>query len=138
MTPVYTYLTGLAVTVFVSLTAALVLRRPLQRLLVELCGTESRAAFWTAFSNLTLVLAPLLGAMHRRPGKGADLAPALEVAAQLEWALAGLLFSVLAIGVVLGRFIAAQDRSASQVRSPREQAAGGVPALATSGPHSAK
>ncbi len=108
MNEVSAYLSGLAATLVLAASVALVLRRPLLRLLVELCGNEARAAFWAAFSHVTLVLAPLLGALHRRPEPGADAV--LEVAAQLEWALGGLLAGVLAVGFVLARFIAAHER----------------------------
>jgi hypothetical protein len=32
----------------------------LQRLLEDLCGTETRARFWVAYTNVMLVIAPLL------------------------------------------------------------------------------
>jgi hypothetical protein len=114
MSVVSVYLVAIGLTVAVSIAVVLLLRRPLQDLLVDLCGTPTRAAFWAAFSNVTLVLAPLLGAMHRTPGDGE---PAFELAAQLEWALGGLLASVLLVGLVLARSIVAferQQRSAAR------------------------
>jgi len=108
MSPVLAYVLGLGLALLASLAVVLVLRRPLLRLLVELCGNETRAGFWAAFSHVTLVLAPLLGALHRRPEAGADAV--FEVSRQLEWALGGLLFAVLAVGLVLARFIAAFER----------------------------
>jgi hypothetical protein len=108
MIAVAPYLSGLAVTLLLAVAVALVLHHPLRRLLVELCGNEARAGFWTVFSHVTLVLAPLLGALHRRPLSGADVV--LEVSAQLEWALGGLLAGMLAVGLVLARFIAAHER----------------------------
>jgi hypothetical protein len=114
MSVVSIYLAAIVLTLAVSISVVLVLRRPLQNLLVDLCGTPTRAAFWAAFSNVTLVLAPLLGAMHRRPDEGVAV---FELAAQLEWALGGLLGSVLLVGVVLARTIMAferQQRSAAR------------------------
>src|SRR5215468_3957287 len=107
MSTVAVYLSALPLTLVASLGVVLLLRRPLLDLLADLCGTPTRAAFWAAFSNVTLVLAPLLGAMHRRPGAGE---PVFELASQLEWALGGLLASVLLVGVVLARSIAAFER----------------------------
>jgi hypothetical protein len=108
------YLVTLLVTVCASVAVVLVLRPSLQRLLVDLCGTDNRAAFWTAFSTVALVLAPLLGAMHRRPVAGGDAA--FELAAQLEWALGGLLAAVLLVGVVLARSIVAFERERAAAR----------------------
>jgi len=107
MSVVTVYLLAVALTLVASVVVVLLLRRPLLNLLIDLCGTQTRAAFWAAFSNVTLVLTPLLGAMHRQPGAGE---PAFELAAQLEWALGGLLASVLVVGVVLARSIASFER----------------------------
>jgi hypothetical protein len=109
MSPIAIYLVALGVTLAASVAVVLLLRRPLLRLLADLCGSETRAAFWAAFSYVTLVLAPLLAAMHRQPAPAGD--PAFELAAQLEWALGGLLASVLLVGGVLARSIAAFERA---------------------------
>ena len=114
MSAVSIYIATLVATLVASLTVVLVLRRPLQRLLVDLCGTSNRAAFWTAFTNVALVLTPLLGAMHRRPSALGERA--VEVIAQLEWALGGLLAAVLLIGAVLARAITAFERQQQQGR----------------------
>lgn len=46
------------------------LKAHLKNLLVELCGTEERASFWLAFSNVTLVLVPLIFALDYQPEFG--------------------------------------------------------------------
>ena len=38
-------------------------KKHLRTLLIELCGTTERASFWLAFSNVTLVLVPLIFAL---------------------------------------------------------------------------
>ena len=43
------------------------LKLHLQAVLVDLCGTEVRAAFWTAFSTITVALTPIMFALHYRP-----------------------------------------------------------------------
>jgi len=108
------YLSAVCLALAASLGVVLVLRRALHRLLVDLCGSETRAAFWTAFSTVTLMLAPLLAAMHRRPSAGGD--PVFELASQLEWALGGLLAAVLIAGVVLARSIVAFERARGAAR----------------------
>ncbi len=88
------------------LTAFLVVRYlhgPLRTQLRELCGNADRAEFWTAFSNVTVILTPAIFAMLVDPLAGT---PALlAIITQLRWGLVGLVFSVLMLGWILGRFI---------------------------------
>jgi len=102
------FLIGLAGTVTSSLAIVAYLRAPLRGILVELCGTEERAAFWVAFSNVTLALFPLIFAMQYTPESCNGRAAVLEVASQLKWAMMGLLGAVVVLGWVLGRFIRRQ------------------------------
>jgi hypothetical protein len=72
---------------------------------VELCGTGERAAFWVAFSSISITLVPLIFAMQYTPELGGETAAVLEIAAQLKWGFAGLLGAVLVHGWILSRFI---------------------------------
>ncbi|MGA7967400.1 MAG: hypothetical protein WCC32_19135 [Terriglobales bacterium] len=108
MTPSILFLAGLAATLVTSLAIVAYLRGPLHSILVELCGTGERAAFWVAFSNVTIALVPLIFAMQYTPELKGGSTPVLEVAAQLKWALAGLLSAVVILGWVLSRFIRRQ------------------------------
>jgi hypothetical protein len=111
MNPVGSFLVGIGVTAVVSAAVVRYLKPSLQDILTDLCGTAQRAAFWTAFSNVTLGLTPVVFAMHYRPDHG-DAAPAVfAIGSQLEWALAGLLVSVMMLGFILSRFITKQDRT---------------------------
>ena len=97
-----------AVTMIGALAVVAYLRTPLYGILVDLCGTRDRAAFWIAFSNVTLALLPLIFAMQYTPEVKAGKSVVLEVAAQLKWAMAGLLSAVVVLGWVLSRFIRRQ------------------------------
>lgn len=57
---------------------------------------------------MTLALLPLIFAMEYTPELKGGAPAVLEVAAQLKWALAGLLSAVVVLGWVLGRFIRRQ------------------------------
>ena len=96
---------GLLITEVVSLIVVLYLKAPLHKVLVELCGNGERAAFWTAFSSVTLTLAPPILAMQHTPEMGGKTAVVLEIAAQLKWGLLGLFLAVVILGWVLSRFI---------------------------------
>lgn len=99
------FLAGAGIAVAISFAAVVYLRPHLKRILLDLCGTEDRASFWAAFSNLALVLTPLIFAMQYRPETGLGTSPVLEMAAQLKWALIGLVASVLVLGFVVSAFI---------------------------------
>jgi hypothetical protein len=106
MSSVSVFVTGISITVTCSSAVVWYLRPSLEGVLIDLCGTAPRAAFWAAFSNVTIGLTPVIFAMHYRPD---GTTPALfDIGTQVEWALAGLLLSVMVLGFVLSRFIIRQ------------------------------
>ncbi|MCB9896412.1 MAG: hypothetical protein H6825_00275 [Planctomycetes bacterium] len=111
MPPVLVYLTGIALAGGVAFAVVRSLQPSLQRLLVDLCGTDDRARFWTAFSGVMLVLVPLIGAMMHRPTLTSDWDALFDLTLQLRLALIGLVAATLCLGLVLSRFIPRQDPS---------------------------
>jgi hypothetical protein len=111
MTPVAVFVIGIFISAVASGVVVWYLKPSLQGILVDLCGTEERAAFWTAFSNVTIGLTPLIFAMHYRPGE-TQTPVVFAIGSQLELALTGLLSSVVVLGFVLSRFIIRQPAHA--------------------------
>ena len=105
MTPSILFLSGLATSLGTSLAIVVYLRVPLRCILVELCGTSERAAFWASFTNISITLVPLIFALQYTPESKGGPSAVLEIAAQLKWALGGLLITVVIVGWVLSRFI---------------------------------
>jgi hypothetical protein len=106
------FLCGLAVTAVMSFGTAAYLQRPLRKVLIELCGNDDRAQFWTVFSNITVAFVPLVAALQYQPSP-AETSPALiEIGAQLKWGLVGLVLSVLILGKILMKFISREAISA--------------------------
>jgi hypothetical protein len=105
MNPTLSFLAGLAFTLALSLTAVIYLKPSLRRLLVEVCGNDERAAFWTAFTNTVLLLVPLVFALQTQPDEHPRSPILFELAGQLKWGLIGLGSSILMLGWVLSRFI---------------------------------
>jgi len=105
MTPSTLFLTGLAMSLVTSSAIVVYLRVPLRRILVELCGTSERAAFWAAFTNVSIMLVPLIFALQYGPEMKVGQSAVLEIGAQLKWALAGLLATVVLVGWILSGFI---------------------------------
>src|SRR5262249_50075621 len=105
MNPVAVFSVGVMVAATTAVTVVWYLKPYLQDVLVDLCGTRARAAFWTAFSTITVALTPVMFALHYRPSASHDAYAVFEIGSQLEWALAGLLLSILLLGIVLSKFI---------------------------------
>lgn len=96
---------GVAATGAICLGVILYFAPRLRKLLIELCGTGERADFWLAFSNVMLFLVPVLFALWVTPERGQDVPAMIGMADQLRWALAGLIISVLCMGIVLSAYI---------------------------------
>ena len=110
MNEMLSFLIGMGVTLLISTLVVVYLRPPLRRILIDLCETEDRADFWTAFTNVTIVLSPLICAMFHRPTGGSGVAAFFDINAQLRWALIGLIGSVAVLGAVIARFIPTSNR----------------------------
>lgn len=96
---------GLAITVAIAFVVARYLTTPLRQQLQELCGNAERAAFWTSFSNVMLVLTPVVFAMLVDPMANACDPPLMGVISCTKWGLIGLATSVLILGWTLSRLI---------------------------------
>jgi uncharacterized membrane protein YhaH (DUF805 family) len=118
MTAVTVFLIDVGITSGVSLIVVAYLRRPLKAILADLCGTSERAKFWSAISNVTLMLVPLIFAMQYRPELGQDTTVVLEMGTQLKWALVGLVVSVVTLGIVIRSFI---PRGRPATSTPQER-----------------
>jgi hypothetical protein len=105
MTASWLFASGLTATVTISLLVVAYLRQPLKQLLTELCGHAHRAAFWTAFSVVTVSLVPAIFALGSRPEADASTPALLVIAEQVRWGMTGLAASVIALGWIVSRFI---------------------------------
>lgn len=105
MTDVAIFLTDVGATATASAGIVVYLRPHLRSILTDLCGTVERANFWAAFSNVALMLVPLIFAMDYRPEVRPGTGVILEMAAQLKHALVGLVATVAILGFVIGGFI---------------------------------
>lgn len=105
MSSVTVFFTGLLLTAGISLAVVVYLNSHLKRILADLCGTAERAGFWTAFSNITLMLVPMIFAMSYETVMTPGASAVMELTQQLKWALIGMVISVLMLGIIISRFI---------------------------------
>ena len=110
MTSIVMYLTQLVLTLVACFLLTAYLRPALRRVLVDLCRTEPRAHFWTVFSNLLLIVLPVIFGMGYQPAAGSGLALFFDVAGQLRWNLLGYIAALVTIGVVVSFFAVVAPR----------------------------
>ena len=94
---------AIATILFVGIVAYI--KGHLRALLIELCGTIERANFWMDFSNVALVLVPLIFALDYKPEPGLDKNMIFEMATQIKYALIGFVATLIGLALVLYRFI---------------------------------
>lgn len=61
------YFTGVGISILITLAIIWYLRKSLFDILVDLCKTEERAAFWHQITNLSFVLMTLLLTLNEQP-----------------------------------------------------------------------
>lgn len=88
----------------------------LKRILADLCGTEERAQFWAAFSNILLMGLPLIIALGFRPEAGTAEEAFFEILGRMSGNLAGYLFALAGIGIIVSIFALVAPRSVAEAK----------------------
>ena len=110
MNPVITFLLEAVLTLVASVFIVGYLRPYLHRILVDLCGTEERAQFWTAFSNILLLGLPILIALTYQPEAKTAEGLFFEMISRLSGNLIGLLIALIATGFFVAFFALVSPR----------------------------
>lgn len=93
---------SVAVTATLCLATVVYLRGPMRGVLNSRCASEDRARFWLAFSNIVVVLLPMIFLLSAYVSGGAAENPFVtELAIQVRWSLLGLFLSVICLAVVV-------------------------------------
>jgi len=93
-----------ALTLLISGLVVRYMRPFLRKALLDLCGTEDRAQFWTAFSNILLIGLPMIIALNYQPKARNTEELFFEVAGKLSGNLGGFLFALIGIGFIVSFF----------------------------------
>ena len=115
MTQFQLYVTGLAVSLLLSLSVVFYLRKPLYQLLVEVCGTPDRARFWMQITNLSFLLTSMLMALSYRPYE--DQVGYYFLSGHLGRTLFGLLGVTVFLTLTMSIFISRTDKVFLNARS---------------------
>ena len=114
MAQITLYLTGIAVSLVLGAAVASFIRKPLRLILVDLCGTEDRAAFWTRITFLSYLLVSAALALGYRPD--AFIADYYYLGGHLGRTLFGLLITTGFLAMTISTFIRRQERMAFKSR----------------------
>jgi hypothetical protein len=106
----FSFLTEAALTLVISVLIVQYLRPFLRKVLMDLCGTEDRAQFWTAFSNILLIGLPMIIALNYQPEARSTEELVFEVAGKLSGNLGGFLFALIGIGFIVSFFVLVAPR----------------------------
>jgi hypothetical protein len=104
MNPIMSYLLEIALTLAVCLMVTAYLRPYLKRVLLDLCGTEERAQFWTAFSNMLLIGLPMILALTYQPKAKNTEELFFEIVRKLSGNLGAYLFALVGAGIMIAFF----------------------------------
>ena len=104
MNTVLSFLIQMALTFLLAFLIVGYLRPYLRKVLIDLCGTEERAQFWTAFSNILLIGLPLIFALNYQPETQNSEVLFFEVTRKLSGNLGGLLLALIGVGIIVSFF----------------------------------
>lgn len=112
MNTIFSFLIQVSLTVLLTWLIVHYLRPYLRKILIDLCGTEDRAQFWLAFSNIVLIGLPAILALNYRPEARTLEELFFEVAGRLSGTLAGFLFALVCVGIIVSFFALVAPRTA--------------------------
>lgn len=107
MSTIQTFLTGISISVILSLVIVIYLNKSLTQILIDICGTETRARFWTHITNLSFLLMSLLMPILSQPRE--DLDTIFQLSRQVGWTLFGMILTILFVSISVSRFIRRVD-----------------------------
>lgn len=96
---------GLAVSAFVII----VFKKPLKMVLIDICGTEIRANFWVTYTNLMLVIAPLLTSIMFGKSGAAAIANFTFYKTALGSVIFGIFISLLIVGLQIMKAVSQKE-----------------------------
>ena len=103
----YALVWSVLVTTASCLATVFYLRGPMRGILKDRCPSDDRAAFWLAFSNIVVVLLPMICLLSAYSAGGTVESPFVsELAVQVKWSLMGLFLSVICLAIVVANISA--------------------------------
>ncbi|MBI2332890.1 MAG: hypothetical protein HYU84_12160 [Chloroflexi bacterium] len=101
MNTIFSFIIQVFLTITLTSLIARYIRPYLSKVLIDLCGTEERAQFWTVFSNVLLIGLPGILALNYKPEATTLEGMFFEIAGRISGMLASFLFALVCIGIVV-------------------------------------
>ena len=111
MNTVLFFIIEVVLTIVIATLLVRYLRPFLRKILTDLCGTEGRAEFWTAFSNIILIGMPVIFALLYKPEATSAETLFFEITRKLSGNLGSLLVALIGVGLVVSFFALVAPRS---------------------------
>ena len=112
MSEISLFLLGVGFSSLFGIAVVVYIRKPLRTILLDLCGTEGRAQFWTQITVLSFVLMTALMSLSYQPDE--ILAPFYYLSGHLSRTLVGLLLTTGFLTFTVSRFIRRQQKAEAQ------------------------
>ena len=120
MNDITTFLIGLSISIVFVLSAAVYIRKPLFKILIDLCGTDDRAAFWTQITMLGFILVGGLMALTYQPR--ANLPEYYFISWHLGRTLSGLVIVVVFLSLTISIFIRRENKQTVNLKGSQKNA----------------
>ncbi len=101
MEPIQAFFLGLGLLFALALATLLCVQRPLNQILVEICGAEHRARFWTRFFSAALLLSVLFFSLWSPPDESTTRFALREIVGMLRGGLFGMLVALAALALIM-------------------------------------
>lgn len=105
MNNVAIYFLGLGITLLLSFLVVAYINKRYYSILEDLTKSAERAKFWLKYSNVLLLLVPLMFSMTVYPDS------LFEITSQVKWGIVGLVISLFALGIIMVIYISQIVRS---------------------------
>ena len=100
---------GIGLSSLLGIAVVFYIRKPLHTILLDLCGAEGRARFWTQITVLSFILMTALMSLSYQPDEIS--APFYSLSGHLSRTLAGLLLITGFLALTISRFIRRQQKA---------------------------
>ena len=116
MNIIVSFLIEVALTLVAASFIVAYLRPFLRKVLAELCGTEDRAKFWTAFTNVWLIGMPLILALNFSPLSQKPEELFFEIVGKISGNFGGFLFALVCVGLIVSFFALVAPRQKTEAK----------------------
>ena len=104
MNNILSFIIEVLISLIISALVVGYLRPHLRKVLIDLCGTEDRAQFWSAFSNILLIGMPMILALNYKPEANSIEGLFFQILSKIGGNFAGMLFALIGIGFIVAFF----------------------------------